>query len=148
MITVEIDNIDEVEAYIFQQENLFYDEIVDSLRKKGQSLVDKARAKTATPDGFNNITWNLRSSIGMCLVDEKGIIVETYFPAIGKGAHGDMIGRELAAKLAIYAREINDISMVFVAAEEYATFVQAKGKDVIEHVIGNSLESELRELID
>jgi hypothetical protein len=145
MIRITADfNMAEVEAFINGEVDAWFDEIVDSLRKTGRALVDKARAKTAAEKGFNNITWNLRSSIGMCLVDETGLIVETYFPKIGKGAHGDTVGRELAERLSIYAREVGEMCMVFVAGEEYAVFVQAKGKDVIRFVIGDNLEPALR----
>jgi hypothetical protein len=148
MIRIEADfNIADIEAYIQGKEEAWYDEIVDSLRQTGRKLVDKARAKTAAENGFNNITWNLRASIGMCLVDETGLIVETYFPPINKGEHGNTVGRELAERLAIYARDINEMTMVFVAGEEYASFVQAKEKDVIKHVIGDRLEGELRKLL-
>lgn len=140
MISVTADfNMADIEAYIREEEEAWYDEIIDSLRQTGRRLVDKARAKTKDDGGFGNITWNLRASIGMCLVDETGKIVETYFPPINKGAHGNKIGREMAEALAAAGREAQEIIMVFVAAEEYAVFVQAKGKDVIKHVIGDSL---------
>ncbi|MEO6522244.1 MAG: hypothetical protein ABIN91_11240 [Mucilaginibacter sp.] len=137
----------DIEAYIKEEEDAFYDEIVDSLRTTGRKLVDKARAKTAAEHGFNNITWNLRSSIGMCIVDENGLIQETYFPPIGKGEHGNEVGKELAERLALYAREVNEMAMIFVAGEDYASFVQAKGKDVINNVIGDNLEPELNKIL-
>jgi hypothetical protein len=146
MITVTATNIDEVEAFLKASEEAWYDEIVDSLRQTGRRLVDKAINKASSPNGFNNITYNLRSSIGMCLVDETGVIVETYFP-LNKGVHGNSVGKELAERLAIYAREVTEMSMIFVAGEEYARFVQAKGKDVIDIVIGKNMETEIRKLL-
>ncbi|RZM22427.1 MAG: hypothetical protein EOO88_29465 [Pedobacter sp.] len=133
----------DIEAYIQEETEAWFDELVDSLRQTGRRLVDKARAKTKSDGGFGNITWNLRASIGMCLVDETGRIVETYFPPINKGDHGNKIGRDMAEAIAVYGREAQEMTMVFVAAEEYAVFVQAKGKDVIKHVIGDNLEPAL-----
>lgn len=144
-VTVEASfNMADIEAYIREEEQIWFDEIVNALRQTGQRLVDKARAKTAAEKGFNNITWNLRASIGMCLVDETGKIVETYFPPIAKGTHGNMVGREMAERLALYARDINEMTIVFVAGEDYAEFVQAKGKDVIEIVIEKSASDAFR----
>jgi hypothetical protein len=137
----------ELEDFINGEVEAWFDELVDSLRKTGRALVDKARAKTKQDGGFGNITWNLRASIGMCLVDETGLIIETYFPKIGKGAHGDQIGTDMAEAIAVYAREANQMCMVFVAGEEYAVFVQqeeAQGRDVIRFVIGANLEPALR----
>jgi len=148
MITISANfSMSDIEAYIREEEEAWYDEIVDSLRRLGERLVDKARRQTKQDGGFGNITWNLRSSIGMCIVDETGLIRETYFPPIGKGEHGNKIGREMSEAIALYGREAQEICMVFVAAEQYAIFVQAKGKDVISHVIGDSLQGELAKIL-
>jgi hypothetical protein len=148
VITISADfNMADIEAYIREEEEAWYDEIIASLRTTGRTLVDKARAQTREDGGFGNITWNLRGSIVMCLVDEEGKIFETYAPPITKGAHGTKIGKEMAEALAVYGRNAQEITMVFVAAENYATFVQAKGKDVIKHVIGDNLESALRKVL-
>jgi hypothetical protein len=147
MITVTPDfNMSDLDSIINEDTDVWFDEMVDSLRQTGRMLVDRARAKTKADGGFGNITWNLRSSIGMCLVDETGSIVETYFPPIGKGEHGNTIGRDLAERLAVYGREAKEMSMVFVAGEEYAVFVQqehAQGRDVIKFVIGDNLRPAL-----
>jgi len=148
MFRVEADfSMSDVEDYINSESKAWFDEIVDGLRQTGRRLVDKARAKTREDGGFGNITWNLRASIGMCLVDETGKIVDTYFPPLGKGAHGNMVGREMAERLALYVSEGDSISMVFVAGEEYASLVQANGRDVIKYVIGDNLGPALREIL-
>lgn len=147
MISIESDfNLADIEAYIKAEEDSIYDSVIKSLSKAGRKLVDKARAKTKAEGGFGNITWNLRASIGMCIVDQNGKIVETHFPPISKGGHGNKIGRELAERLAVYARSIDDIVLVFVAGEEYAGYVQseeAEGRDVISFVIGKNMGTEI-----
>jgi hypothetical protein len=134
----------DLEAMIMGDVDEWFDELIQYFRTKGRELVDKARAKTKSDGGFGNITWNLRASIGMCIVDENGYIVETYFPPISKGAHGNTVGREMAERLAIYGRDLQQVSMVFVAGEEYASFVQSEERDVIKHSIGDNIEEALQ----
>ena len=78
MITISANfSMSDIEAYIREEEEAWYDDIVNDMRLLGQRLVDKARRQTKQDGGFGNITWNLRSSIGMCIVDETGLIRET-----------------------------------------------------------------------
>jgi hypothetical protein len=148
MFSLEADFDDQdIERWINEDVQDWINSLIEFYRIRGRELVDKARAKTAAEQGFNNITWNLRSSIGMCIVDAEGNILETYFPPIGKGAHGDKVGREMAENIALYGRKMQEVSMVFVAGEYYAGFVQAKGKDVIKHVIGDNLEEALKGIL-
>jgi hypothetical protein len=139
-------SMDDVEAYIKQETDVWFDELVDSFRKTGRSLVDKARAKTSVPNGFNNITWNLRGSICMALAYE-GRIIETYSPPITKGEHGTELGKDIAERIAIYSQGQEGIVMAIVAAEEYAIFVERTGRDVITHVVGDSLGDELNKIL-
>jgi hypothetical protein len=111
----------------------------------GKILVDKARAKTKSEGGFGNITWNLRSSIGLCAVNQ-GRIIETYFPPIGKGEHGNTVGREMAERLALYSQGRDDVVVVFVAGENYAELVQTTERDVIYTVIGGHLEDLIKSI--
>lgn len=110
------------------------DEWINGLMKvyliKGKAAVDRARAKTKADGGFGNITWNLRGSIGLCIV-QQGRIIETYFPPIGKGDEGTRIGMETAQRLATYSAGRDDIVMYIVAGMEYASYVQAATGDVI-----------------
>lgn len=148
MFSIESDfTLAELEAIVKGEVDAWLNELLDYWRIRGRELVDKARAKTRDDGGFGNITWNLRASIGMCIVDPNGKIIETYFPPINKGAHGNTVGRDMAEKIAVYGRSRNEASMVFVAGENYASLVQAKGKDVIKHVIGDHLVLALKEIM-
>lgn len=148
MFSIESDfTLADLEAIVKGEVDAWLNELLDYWRIRGRELVDKARAKTRDDGGFGNITWNLRASIGMCIVDPNGKIIETYFPPIDKGAHGNIVGRDLAEKIAVYGRSRNEACMVFVAGENYASLVQAKGKDVIKHVIGDTLPTALKEIM-
>lgn len=122
--------IADIEAAVMADVEEWFQSLVSTLREKGKKAVDAARAKTKVEGGFNNLTWNLRASIGMCLV-YKGKIIETYFPPIGNGPHGAKIGPEMAEKIAVYSRDKDGILLVVVAAEEYAVWVQTEAMDVL-----------------
>jgi len=102
------------------------DELVDYYRKSGKLFVERAVAKAT----FNNITWNLRSSIGYLII-YNGQILESYFINLKDGTEGQEVGREYAEFVARLIDEGEGLSMALVAGEEYAAFVEAKGKDVI-----------------
>jgi hypothetical protein len=102
---------------------------VEALKGTIRELVDKARAKTKAEKGFNNITWNLRESIGGIIVKDHQII-DTYFPPIGKGPEGRKKGIAYAQEIALLEDD-GEIMAVFVAGEEYAKYVETQGWDVI-----------------
>lgn len=147
MFSIEADFTEaDLERWINEDVQDWIDEMTQALMKVGKRLVDKARAKTKSEGGFGNITWNLRSSIGLCAVNQ-GKIIETYFPPIGKGEHGNTVGREMAERLALYSEGKDGVIVVFVAGEKYAHFVQTTERDVIMHVIGDNLEEALKSIM-
>jgi hypothetical protein len=120
----------DLQALIESDSNAWFSSLMEVYRQKGKLAVDRARAKTKDDGGFGNITWNLRGSIGMCIV-QQGQIIETYFPPIGKGDEGTKIGTETAQRLATYGAGKDDIVMYIVAGMNYASFVQSVDRDVI-----------------
>lgn len=76
-------DMNDIEAYIDGEMKAWLEELVESFRITGRNLVKKARAKTKAAGGFGNITWNLRSSIGYCLMYD-GEVIEVYFPSVGR----------------------------------------------------------------
>lgn len=103
---------------------------LNALKGTIKLMVDKARAKTKAELGFNNITWNLRESIGGVVVQHHKII-HNYFPKIGKGPEGRKEGIALAQEIALLLADDDQLIAVFVAGMDYAAFVEAKGWDVI-----------------
>jgi len=147
MFSIEADFSEpDLERWINEDVQSWFDELTSQLLATGKILVDKARAKTKSEGGFGNITWNLRSSIGLCAVNQ-GKIIETYFPPIGKGEHGNTVGREMAERLAVYSEGRDGIQVVFVAGENYAELVQTTERDVIYTVIGDNLEDALKSIL-
>jgi hypothetical protein len=135
----------DLENWIMEDVNEWFDELVETFREKGREFTTRARAKTKSEGGFGNITWNLRSSIGYCLMYENKV-VESYFPSIKGGTSGEAKGRELAETLAIYGDHGDGIVLVLVAGEDYASFVKAKGYDVIQSSSAK-FETELTQLL-
>jgi len=135
----------DLQSLIEQDANDWFTSLMEVYRTKGKIAVDRARAKTKSDGGFGNITWNLRGSIGMCIV-QQGKIIETYFPPIGKGDEGTKIGIETAQRLAIYSAGKDDIVMYIVAGMNYASYVQTVERDVID---GSTLifEDEVKALL-
>jgi hypothetical protein len=145
-------NMADIEAYIKEETEVWFDELVDSFRVTGKSLVEKARAKTKLDGGFGNISWNLRSSIGYLLI-YNGEVVETYFPTVGPGSEGSKTGEDYAREIGSLINEHEGIQLVIVAGMEYAVFVERVGykgvkqRDVISHVVGDNLRDALNALL-
>lgn len=137
----------DLDQWINEDLNNWFDAQANAMFIKGKELVDKARAKTREDGGFGNITWNLRSSIGCVLVKNHIILPEyIYFPQIGKGDRGHVTGVNYAREIATLEDD-GDIYLIFVAGMEYASLVQAKGKDVIKHVIGDNIADSLKSIM-
>jgi len=119
---------------------------ITALRDTMHMLVDKARAKSAQPNGFNNVTYNLRASIGGVIVRNRAI-VDTYFPPIGKGDEGRQKGIAYAQELALLQEDDNQLLAIVVAGEFYSVLVERLGKDVISHVISDNFSDEILKLL-
>jgi hypothetical protein len=146
MFSIKADfNPNDVEAYIQQRTEEWFNALLETFREQGREFTARARSKNKDGKVFNNITYNLRSSIGYCLLYEKKV-VETYFPSIIGGTEGEEVGRELAERLAIYGDYGDGIVLVLVAGENYASFVQAKGYDVIDSST-SAFSEELKKLL-
>lgn len=115
-----------------RQFNDLHDDAAETMFETGMQLVDRAREKTASEGSFNNITWNLRGSIGCILVHNGGISDDhLYFPQVSKGEEGVATGIAFAREIALLTDD-GDTTLVFVAGMDYALYVQAKGIDVID----------------
>lgn len=89
-------------------------------------------------------TANLRSSIGYIVSLGDQIAGSSDFAAIDGARDGSTKGRELAVLLS--ARLDSDYSLIVVAGEEYASYVQAKGYDVLAsaEILAEKLIKDLR----
>lgn len=122
---------EDIEQEMQRQFNELHDDAAETMFETLVQLVDNARAKTKSEGSFNNITWNLRGSIGGVLVHNGGIADEhVYFPQVSKGDEGVRTGIAFAREIALLTDD-GDTTLVFVAGMDYAKFVEAKGTDVI-----------------
>jgi len=108
------------------------DAIISRLEYVGWEFVKMAREG----GGYNDVTGNLRSSIGFVVVD-RGRIVNENFDNKGKGFVGVKKAKKLTKELA--SKYSNGYTLIVVAGMEYAAAVENKGKDVI---TGSSLIAE------
>lgn len=102
----------------------------NELMQIGLQFVRDARLK-APPEGFNDDTGNLRSSIGFILLYD-GEVVHSDFTQSAQGTD-KATGVEVGTK---YAKEIGadyntGWAIITVAGMEYAGYVEALGYDVI-----------------
>jgi len=115
MIRVEADfSIAEIERYIDKSVEKWVQRIVDEFRKQGKKFTTKARSKSKNAENiFQNITYNLRSSIGYCILKD-GKVYESYFPSIKNGTSGEAKGRALAEKIGLAEAYKGNIVLVLV----------------------------------
>lgn len=110
-------------------------DLIESYSTAAKKFVDKIRKRTKA-DGekatWNNITWNLRSSIGFLILHD-GNIIEEYFPTVGGGAEGSKTGNDYAKEIAALVNEGDGVQLVIVAGMEYAVFVEDRDIDVLTH---------------
>lgn len=145
MIEIRADfSLDELDDIIQSETEAWFEELVDTYRQAGKSFVERAVDKAT----FNNITWNLRSSIGYLIIF-NGQVLESYFKDLKDGTEGQEVGKDYALFVAKLIDEGEGLAMALVAGEEYAFFVESKGKDVIsgsydhfQHELINALNHE------
>ena len=117
--------------------------LLPALNYLGIEFVSKARTATVlvttkkpleyphSPTGFYDLSANLRSSIGYVILDGN-TKKEEDFMQFGDGSKGKATGLEKGIEV---AKQYKGLKLVVVAGMEYATYVEAKGYDVITNSI-------------
>ncbi len=90
----------------------------------GEEFVREARQMTKASGGFGDVTGNLRSSIGYAVVKNGDVITGN----IEGTATGTAKFREVIRKL---FKMDNSYHLLLIAGMEYASYVEAKGMNVI-----------------
>lgn len=91
-----------------------------------EEVVNEARSTNS----YKDQTGNLRSSLG-CVVAVDGKVVGEYgFNAVLNGQEGATEGKEYARE--VVARFPKGIVLIAVAGKNYASYVSAKGLDVLD----------------
>lgn len=155
MITPEEAVAREIEAAMQKE----YEVIIDTLSYVGVSAVAHARSLFSPnakdfkgkipPHQPNYIDWttNLRSSIGYVIISDGRVISGSAFEAIKNGREGSEEGRKFAESL--LSKFTTGIHLVVVAGMKYASYVSAKGYDVLDsaELLAEKLAKELLERI-
>lgn len=118
------------------------DSIVEYLRGKGKEYTEIARNKTLASNPYTNRTFNLVSSVGFCMV-YQGRVLESYFPLMDTGTEGKAKGEATGEQAATELAGNDVISLVLVAGEDYAEYVQNKDYDVTK-MAANAFTKNLR----
>lgn len=100
---------------------------VKHLTVLGEELVAYARDDRSSLRHYEDQTGNLRSSIGYVIVQDGRIAFSAFN---GQTEEGKAEGRKYAIDIAQSLSQ-NKTYLVWVAGMEYATYVEAKGYDVI-----------------
>lgn len=147
MISIEAQfSIEALEKDMTDKLQVWFNSLAKKLMDTGKEMTDRAVAKVKTGvkpgTSFGNITFDLRSSMGCGLVINN-TVKETYFP-FGKTSEGKAHGLLLISSIAAKIQE--DIALVMVAGEKYATWVEGTGHDVITMSFGNFETEFLKEV--
>lgn len=115
-------NASEITAQIRKRLQQVEQEIIDRLMFIGETFVNNARANGE----YNDITGNLRSSIGYVIL-KNGKQIQDSFP--GETTAGKATGKKIASEAA--KNFPTGIALIVVAGMDYAGFVESKNKDVL-----------------
>lgn len=129
----------DIKKVIEAKKRQFRQAVVNRLETVGLQFVKMAREKTAAQGGFNDVTGNLRSSIGFAIVDHGNIVKDNY-EASKRGQQKTEGIQEAKKKMQTLVLNFTEgYALVVVAGMGYAAAVESRGRDVI---TGSSLEAE------
>lgn len=115
-----------IEAYIKEKLERQLAVIEYNLNYVGEMCVNAARASS----GYTDRTHNLRSSTGYVIVRDGKVVRQSKFDPVSGGSEGGKSGEEYARKLAMDYPD--GFALIVVAGMNYAAYVSAKGRDVLD----------------
>lgn len=116
----------EVEAYLDEQIERIEQLIIYNLSYVGDQCLTEARSTNS----YKDQTGNLRSSIGYIIVKDGRVIRQSDFAVVRTGSQGKSEGESFARSLARTFPE--GIVLIVVAGMNYASYVSAKGYNVLD----------------
>lgn len=122
----QITPMSEVEAYLDEQIERIEQLIIYNLSYVGEQCLTEAR----NTNSYKDQTGNLRSSIGYTIVKDGRVIRQSDFAVVRKGSEGKSEGEQFARSLASKFPE--GIVLIVVAGMNYASYVSAKGYNVLD----------------
>lgn len=116
----------EIDRYITGRVEAIKKAIVYNLCAVGEQVLNAARLTNS----YKDQTGNLRSSIGYVVAVDGEIVQMSSFDTVKEGREGSRGGKEYAMQL---VRDFpHEIVLIVVAGMNYASYVSAKGYDVLD----------------
>lgn len=116
----------EIDRYITGRVEALKKAIVYNLCAVGEQVLNTARLTNS----YKDQTGNLRSSIGYVIAVDGEIVQMSSFDTVKEGREGSRGGKEYAMQL---VRNFpHGIVLIVVAGMNYASYVSAKGYDVLD----------------
>ena len=117
---------EQISRYIVEKVERLKTAIIYNLGFIGEQVLNAARSTNS----YKDQTGNLRSSLGYIISVDGDIVQMSDFQAVKEGIEGSKGGKEYALQL---VQEFpNGIVLIVVAGMNYASYVSAKGYDVID----------------
>lgn len=115
--------------FFVRAQTIIANEVKRALLRLGEECITKVRDRSNT-ESWNDITGNLRSSIGYAIYSYGAKEVESAFAVVKGGTEGSETGRKIVDELAsVYA---DTYALVVLAGMDYADAVEARdNKDVL-----------------
>ncbi|GAA4338479.1 hypothetical protein GCM10023149_48470 [Mucilaginibacter gynuensis] len=118
---------DDVRRMVEQKEALIEQAIINRLSYIGETFVRNAREKGT----YNDVTGNLRSSIGFVVL-RYGKIVKQNFERAGRGKKsGQGVDQAKSFINELKTSFLQGYTLLVVAGMDYAAAVESRGKDVL-----------------
>lgn len=116
----------EIDRYITGRVEAIKKALVYNLCAVGEQVLNAARLTNS----YKDQTGNLRSSIGYVVAVDREIVQMSSFEVVKEGSEGARGGKEYAMQL---VRDFpQGIVLIVVAGMNYASYVSAKGYDVLD----------------
>lgn len=118
-----------IDAYVAEQVERMQNAVVYNLCAVGEQVLNAGRSTNS----YKDQTGNLRSSIGYVVAVDGNIVQISDFAPSDKGtdkATGQREGKAYA--MSLISRFPHGIVLIVVAGMKYASYVSAKGYDVLE----------------
>lgn len=116
----------EIDAYMAEQIKRIEYALVRTLQYVGERCLIAARKSKS----YRDITGNLRSSVGYVISVDGNVVNSSDFDTVKNGENGAKEGYEYACSLV--SQFPQGICLIVVAGKDYAQYVTAKGKDVLD----------------
>lgn len=115
-----------ISEFIGQQVERVTSALIYNLCAVGEQVLNQARSTNS----YKDQTGNLRSSIGYVVAVDGEVVQSSSFEVVKDGADGSRDGKSYALELVKQFPE--GIVLIVVAGMNYASYVSAKGYDVLD----------------